>query len=335
MSVLLEVGGVKLGKEPHPSVGDKEGQIAFGQAGVGTFKIRRGKKPSVFPTGIQLIVRRSQVIIKEPGMPDAVFEAPLVNRLAPCGVYNLEGKPRHFKATNTTQQAMIGREVRYFTAQTMSEIVTEHRWTWTGGGSSPEDETCTNGNPVDDWSANSRWYVESSSSHLNDTGGAITVTGMDLLNASDVIYASLTGLTINVPDGDTCDFTWTHSVYKAAASAGDGAGALCRSILTWLFSNNENTVPVAFVEVWGGGAKKLGPYSVSYDPATGKADYSSTYTKWYKDNVTNSGANFNYDTLRVKDSDSNVIADISVTPGTWNSGDTKDIEFTCTWSDKP
>lgn len=331
-SILLEVGGYKVAKEPGFSVHDKK-SIGFRNTGVGAFRIRHGSKPSEFPLGTTLWVDKDFVVISEPGMPKAVYQIPSGARIIADGQYDLSGRERCFQFTNTTLQAMIGREVRYWTAATQAEPVMKHLWTF--AVAAPATEDATNGAPVDDFAANSRWYNLSSSSHTNALAGAKTVNQMELLNASLVAYAELTGLAINIPAGDTCDYEWTHSLYQGVGGGQNGA---CQMMLNWLFSqvNPGITDSVKSVVVYLGAVRKLGPINVSYDPATGKADYSSTYTDWFADNVENdTGSDFDYDTLRVGITAVSAIALIPVAADTWPAGAKRRIDFKSTFADKP
>lgn len=330
-SRLLAVADYKISQIPK----GKKGK-GLTNVGIDEFRIRHGSEPSQFPKGTTLRVSKGFMILLEPGIRPAVYYIPRKKRhlqIITDGQYDLSGRQRRFQFTNTTLQAMIGREVRYFTAATQAEPVMKHEWTFAVVAAATED--ATNGNPVEDWAINKRWYVVSSSSHTNGGGGAKTVNKMELLNASLVAYAELTGLTINIPAGDTCDYEWTHSLYEGT---GGGQTVAPQIMLGWLFQqvNPEITDPVRTVTVYLGAVLKLGPINVSYDPATGKADYSSTYTDWFADNVeNNTGADFNYDTLWVAVMLVSHIAKIPVTPGTWPAGAKRRIDFKGTYADKP
>lgn len=331
-AVLLRVGSIKIG-DIVPSAKNCL-QMGFSIVGVGEFRIKDAAgNARVFMPGSKLVVKREGVAVCEPGFTDSWYRLPAGSACLLPGEYDLGGQERYFKVLNTTLQAQIGRTVRYFTAATMTEPFTWHRWTYTGGSGSPQDKPCTY---VTDAAGAPplMYYGVWSSSLTNSTGGAITLTEVDSLNASLVKYAEITGLSVNIPDTDTCDFTWTENWYRNATSSSSSDVNTARYAYAF-FTAAANTTPVNYVTLLNSGVEVFGPVIVSYDPTTGKSDYSSTYTDWYANDCVNSGSSFNYDAIRVYNTMGTALMDIAITPGTWAAGAKKDIKFTILWSDKP
>lgn len=336
MAILLAVGNYSVCRDSPPQPQKGERGPVFRNVGVGEFRVRKGKssKPSVFPADTKLQILGERALVVEPGQPIGEYQVPLVDRLLDDGTYELTGQPRYHKVKNTTLQAMIGREVRYITVATAVEPVFFHKWTDSGGVFTGH-QTASNGTPVDDFSGTSRWYCVSTASGTNSTGSPTTVTAVALTNDIKTQYAQITGLSIVIPAGDTLDYAWTHSIY----SDGQGSTDLIRFVITWLFDQAIAGNPsehVVYVDVYASAVLKLSDIVVSYDPATGKADYTSTYTDWYANNVlNNTGSDFTPDELQVKNAAKKVLAEVSISSSSWVAGTYRNITFDCTWSDKP
>jgi hypothetical protein len=338
MAILLAVGNYSVCKESHPIRNKKSGTVGMGNSGVGEFRIRKGtsSKPSLFPAGTKLHILGERALVIEPGAPTGEYETPFVDRQMKDGVYELDGHPRYHKVKNTTLSEMIGREVRYITASTAVEPVFFQYWTDSGGVFYTSHLPASNGAIQDDFAGTSRWYCVSSASGTNTTGAPTAVTAVWLENAAYTSYAHISGLSINIPAGDTLDYAWTHSIY----SDGQGASNLIRDQISSLFEQGNAgnpSVPVKYVDVYASSVLKLSDIVVSYDPATGLPDFSSTYTNWYANNVlNNTGSAFTPDLIKVKETSKNVYAEITISGATsWTAGAYRNINFTIAWSDKP
>lgn len=320
--MLLTIGNIAVIPERPP---DRSKATAPVIAGVGEARIfGRDKRQRAFPTGSRLVLDGDRAHVTVPGEPVCSYVCPAFDRQVVGSVFNLEGQPRVTRVTNTIQQAMIGRCVRYRAVATTTEPITHMGFTY--AGPTTEIETASAGEPVDDWAANERFSQTITSSWTNGTGNPQTMAAMSLLNGlvAGATYSIIADV-YNVPAGDTVAYTWTQHYY--------GGGTIYATIdgiriLSHYFFSADNSVPSTTFSIAESGVEKIGPKSWTYDPTTGLADFSSTTCKFYANNVQNdSGGSITADEIWAYCTGGQVIAKTTISPGVaWAAGDYKDIE---------
>lgn len=345
--MLMQIGNVKLFSErdlvPVP-IGPNSADIAakqafgFGQLGIGEIRLRQGKQISKFPVGTKLSVFPAQPGKKNPAtlavvhFPTGAKDVWRVPHFVAPRVSDLSGQPKYFKVKNTVKEAMIGREVLYWSAATSTQQINQHRWwetTWSVTNS------CSPGTVIDDWSGNNRMGMPTVSSWTN-TGSTRAIDKIELLiSTGSVIMSDLT-VSFSVANGITADFTWTHYIYN---SAGVFTKQSLEVMLGWLFNTPSTSAAVGFCQVFNGATAtgiQSDNISLVADPATGNLDgnWDDTYTDWNAAGVVNdTGSDQAYDTIRVWPSSGVRHSDLAVTPGTWTDAAAKDIAIRYTWSE--
>lgn len=323
--MLLTVGNIAVIPERPP---DRSKATAPVITGVGEARIfGPDKRQRAFPTGSRLVLDGDRAHVIVPGEPVCSYLCPALDRQVVGSAFNLEGQPRVTRVTNTIQQAMIGRCVRYRAVATTTEPITQMGFTY--AGPTTAWETASAGDPVDDWAANERYTQTITSSWTNGTGAPQNMAAMALANATSPPVAGTTYSIIadvyNVPAGDTVAYTWTQHYYGGGTIYATKDGI---RYLSSYFYFAGNSVPSTTFSIAESGVEKIGPKSWTYDPTTALADFSSTTCKFYANNVQNdSGGSITADAIWAYCTGGHVIAKTTISPGVaWAAGDYKDIE---------
>lgn len=340
--MLLQIGNIKFADISDCRAPEPERGRMMSQVGVADVCFRRGVERSIFPLGTKLHVvdvdkgRAGTVgVVDYPVQVGAREVWRLPGNVTP-GVYDLSKQPKYYRVKNTVQQAMIGREVKWISAQVTTEQIDRHYWHLAGSAWSPL--VCSVfAHQVDDWAANMRYSTVTLSSWTN-VGALVTIDGMAMVVSASTTWMSELTVNFTVANGETVDFYWTHYIYGDHTELDTYA----YNMLDYLFQAPQVTeIPVDMCVVGdAGGPTGISSDNValSIDPATGNLDgnWDDTYTDWYNAGVLNdTGADKTCTYLRCLPTGLGTRINPTFSPSiVWGDNETRRVEVRVTWSEK-